>query len=55
MEIVLRNGEKIKLDWNPIVLEYLEEYEGGLEQLKKDGNELIYISIFYKLKLLFST
>lgn len=36
MEIVLRNGEKIKLDWNPIVLEYLEEYEGGLEQLKKD-------------------
>lgn len=36
MEIVLRNGEKINLDWNPIVLEYLEEYEGGLEQLKKD-------------------
>lgn len=36
MEIVLRNGEKIQLDWNPIVLEYLEEYDGGLEQLKKD-------------------
>lgn len=36
MEIVLKNGEKIKLDWNPIILEYLEEYEGGLEQLKKD-------------------
>lgn len=36
MEIVLRNGEKINLDWNPIVLEYLEEYEGGIEQLKKD-------------------
>ncbi len=36
MEIILRNGEKIKLDWNLMVLEYLEEYEGGLEQLKKD-------------------
>ena len=36
MDIVLRNGEKIKLDWNPLVLEYLEEYEGGIEQLKKD-------------------
>lgn len=36
MEITLKNGEKIKLKWNLIVLEYLEEYEGGLEQLKKD-------------------
>ena len=36
MEITLRNGEKIKLEWNLIVLEYLEEYEGGLEELKKD-------------------
>ena len=36
MEITLRNGEKITLDWNPIVLEYLEDYEGGIEQLKKD-------------------
>lgn len=36
MEIILRNGEKIKLDWNPIILEYLEEYDGGIEQLKKD-------------------
>ena len=36
MEITLRNGEKITLDWNPIVLEYLEDYDGGIEQLKKD-------------------
>lgn len=36
MEITLRNGEKINLDWNPIVLEYLEDYEGGINQLKKD-------------------
>lgn len=36
MEIVLKNGEKITLDWNPIVLEYLEDYEGGIEQLRED-------------------
>ena len=36
MEITLRNGETIKLDWNPLVLEYLEDYEGGIEQLKID-------------------
>lgn len=36
MEITLKNGETIELDWNPIVLEYLEEYDGGIEQLKKD-------------------
>ncbi len=36
MEITLRNGEKINLDWNPLVLEYLEDYEGGIEQLKID-------------------
>lgn len=36
MEITLRNGEKINLDWNPVVLEYLEEYDGGIEQIKKD-------------------
>lgn len=39
MEIVLRNGEKINLDWNPLVYEYLEEYEGGLKQLQKDLDE----------------
>lgn len=36
MEIILKNGEKIKLEWNPIVYEYLEEYEGGIENLKND-------------------
>ncbi len=39
MEITLKNGEKILLDWNPIVLEYLEDYEGGIEQLKADIGE----------------
>lgn len=38
MKITLRNGKTIKLDWNPIILEYLEDYEGGIEQLKKDLN-----------------
>ena len=36
MEITLRNGEVINLDWNPLILEYLEDYEGGIEQLKID-------------------
>lgn len=36
MEITLRNGEKINLDWSPLVLEYLEDYEGGIEQLQED-------------------
>ncbi len=36
MEITLRNGKKINLDWNSLVLEYLEDYEGGIEQLKID-------------------
>lgn len=36
MELILKNGEKINLDWNSIVLEYLEEYDGGLQQLKID-------------------
>ena len=38
MEIVLKNGEKLKLELSGITLEYLEEYPGGVEQLKKDKN-----------------
>ncbi len=54
MEIVLRNGEKINLDWNPIFLEYLEEYDGGIEQLKKDIEDKnyrfrVFNSILYSL------
>ena len=36
MEITLRNGENITLDWNPIILDYLEEYNGGIAKLKED-------------------
>lgn len=38
MELILRTGESITLDWNMIVLEYLEEYNGGIGQLRKDIN-----------------
>lgn len=37
MEIVLKTGEKITLEVSSLVLEYLEEYDGGIEQLKKDA------------------
>ena len=36
MEIILKNGEKLNLDWSPVVIEYLEDYDGGLKQLKND-------------------
>ena len=37
MEIELKNGEKIFLKVTPLILEYLEDYDGGVEQLKKDA------------------
>lgn len=37
MEIELKNGEKLDLEVTPLILEYLEDYEGGVEQLKKDA------------------
>lgn len=37
MEIELKNGEKLILDVTPLLLEYIEDYEGGIEQLKKDA------------------
>lgn len=37
MEIELKNGEKIFLEVTPLILEYLEDYDGGVEQLKKDA------------------
>ena len=36
MKIILKNGKNVELDWNPIVLEYLEDYEGGINQLIDD-------------------
>lgn len=38
MEIILKNGENLILEVSPLLLEYLEEYPGGIEQLKKDSN-----------------
>ena len=35
MEIELKNGEKLILEVSSLLLEYIEDYEGGIEQLKK--------------------
>lgn len=37
LEIQLKNGENIILEVTPLLLEYIEDYEGGIEQLKKDA------------------
>ena len=37
MEIELKNGEKLILKVTPLLLEYIEDYEGGIEQLEKDA------------------
>ena len=37
MTITLKNGENLKLEVNSLILEYIEEYDGGLEQLLKDA------------------
>ena len=37
MEIELKNGEKIILEVTPLLLEYIEDYEGGIKQLEKDA------------------
>lgn len=37
LEIQLKNGEKLKLEVTPLLLEYVEDYKGGIEQLRKDA------------------
>lgn len=37
MEIQLKNGKRLILEVTPLFLEYIEDYEGGLEQLEKDA------------------
>lgn len=37
MEIELKNGERLILEVSPLILEYMEDYKGGIEQLKKDA------------------
>ena len=36
MVITLRNGKNIELIWSFLILQYLEDYEGGLKQIQKD-------------------
>ena len=37
LEIKLKNGEKLNLEVTPLLLEYVEDYKGGIEQLRKDA------------------
>lgn len=37
MEIELKNGEKLNLEVTSLLLEYIEDYQGGIKQLKKDA------------------
>lgn len=37
MQIELKNGEIINLEVTPLILEFFEEYPGGVEQIKKDA------------------
>jgi len=37
LEIQLKTGENITLEVTPLFLEYIEDYEGGIEQLRKDA------------------
>lgn len=34
--ITLKNGKRVELEWSFLVLEYLEEYPGGIKELTKD-------------------
>ena len=51
MEIIkLKNGQKIELQWSFLILQYLEDYEGGFKRLKSDikmkKNQLKIMSLF---------
>lgn len=37
MKIELKNGETLILEVSSLILEYLEDYKGGIKQLKKDA------------------
>lgn len=37
MEIQLKNGENLILEVTPLMLEYVEDYDGGIEKLLKDA------------------
>lgn len=37
MEILLKNGEKLKLEVTSLTLEYIEDYPGGIEKLRTDA------------------
>lgn len=47
MNLQFKNGKNIFLEWNPIILEYIDGYVGGVSKLKEDiknKTNLIYIA-----------
>lgn len=34
--LILKNGKHVQLEWSFLILEYLEDYPGGLKALRKD-------------------
>ena len=34
--IILKNGKKVQLEWSFLVLEYLDDYPGGVKAIQKD-------------------
>lgn len=55
MNLTLKNGETINLDVGPLFLEYLDDYEGGIEQLITDWKSkknLMYIINFFAYSII---
>ncbi len=40
LEIELKTGENLILEVTPLFLEYVQDYEGGIEQLQRDSKSL---------------
>lgn len=43
MVITLKNGKKIKLEWNLLCVEYIDEYPGGMAQIQEDMKHKIHM------------
>lgn len=55
MNLTLKNGETINLEVGPLFLEYLDDYEGGIEQLIADWKakeNLMYIINFFAYSII---
>ena len=55
MNLTLKNGETINLEVGPLFLEYLDDYEGGIEQLIADWKakeNFMYIINFFAYSII---